>query len=311
MFDLITSLLLFQISTNIVKAESKFTLQEYQQNASVTSCTEGLISSVDKIVYNTTIYLSRFDQRVRFFAYEIRMSDEEFHTVCFLKIPNQCHSYEYNYICYCEPTRDNTIYNMLVNVTAENSYRMLRFAATLNNYIKLYSEPKKLPRIVDKAKFTMRLFINNEEMDVTNCSATVNSSQLNITSKCVDTPSPCWLEAFDTIRNKSLLQMEQSLQVLHEFSKSTQEEIELRLNVCLMKYVDVVYCTIRIDYQDEYQVKTVDVALIIIVTSITVIMALGVLIIVIKKSKDGVHSRFRKGKPEKVETDTMLNSASC
>ncbi|XP_055866056.1 uncharacterized protein LOC106063614 isoform X3 [Biomphalaria glabrata] len=236
----------------------------------------------------------KFDQSVRFFAYDISKSDEEFHTVCFLKIPNQCNSYEYNHICYCEPTFDTTIYNMLVNVTSENSYKMLRFAATLNDYTKLYSEPKKLPRIVDKAKFTMRLFINNEEMDVTNCSATVNSSQLNITSKCVDTPSPCWLEAFDTIRNQSLLQSEQSLEVLHEFSKSTQEEIELRQNVCHLKYVGVVYCTIRIEYQEEYQVKTV--ALIVIVTSITVIIALGVLIIVIKKSKNGVHSIFSIGR---------------
>jgi hypothetical protein len=127
---------LLGLSKAPVKAEPMFVLDNYQQNASVSSCTRGLISDRD----NTTIYISPPERPIRFYSYEIKKKSNEpgfFQTVCVLSIPDNCPGYESQSVCYCETVLHGSVYNIILNLTAHYTYDMLRFGVTFEDFSKL------------------------------------------------------------------------------------------------------------------------------------------------------------------------------
>ncbi|KAH9490061.1 hypothetical protein Btru_039102 [Bulinus truncatus] len=281
-------------------------LHDYYQDFKATSCSQGLLHDVDKLVFNTSINLSMFDKGVKLLAYEIgTWKGHGFQTVCFMKIPKDCQGFEAT-DCYCESTAHKDVYNMILNTTARKDYHKLRVLTSYEDFTATYTDERAIPKTADPGDVSTTLVINNQTVDKANCTISVDVHQVNVRYKCtVHSPSPCHLEAIDVLKNKTLDRGHDAIDFTLQYTETPNLQFLLKKRICNSSKIESVYCNIKtvIDLtsrRDEGSLSNVIIVITALLVIVCVFSIITVLFFVVRKMK---LKRSKQELARKIETD--------
>ncbi|KAH9500059.1 hypothetical protein Btru_076501 [Bulinus truncatus] len=168
-------------------------------------CDRGIVLINEALMIRSTVILGSLPKTDTVVMYQLqRQKKEAFHVYCYLNVHDECNGAK-KQPCYCTSSITSGIYEVYINVSSQvnNSEALLKGTLDLPR-LSYESEIKTLPKIFDdQPSHLLKLFIDNQKMDLQNCRKTTNDPLTIFLAQCFD-GLPCILEIIDYYSNQRL-----------------------------------------------------------------------------------------------------------